>query len=209
VTNYRLRMNGLLNGTHTWSCGYHITSTAALATVATTLDGAWNTLWTDGAHGIGLFLHTDVTLVNTTVYQCNASWLTTAKTVTDRALAGTDANPTFDYGSAPFIELYDGVDNRSDRGFIKFPPPATDAVAGSLLTSTFQTALNDVLGPFFTTMKGLAGYTVVSYNRLTNKAGDPPFTNHTLTNYSLGNKLGTNRKRKRKLLATNVLTGSL
>lgn len=209
MTNYRLRMTGLLGGAHGWSMGYHITSTAALATVASTLDTAFNTLWTDAANGLEKYLHTDVTLVDTRAYSCNANWLTTAKVITPRALAGTDANPTFDFASAPFIMLFDGVDQRSDRGFIKLPPPATDAVAGSLLTNAFGTSLNTVWQAFFTSMKALAGYTVVSYNRVPNKAGDPAFTNHTLTNYDIGNKLGTNRKRKRKVLATVVLTGTL
>lgn len=203
MPTYRLRVNGLLGASQTWSTGYTILSTAGASTVATTFDAAWDTLWTDAGNGLGKFCHSEVTVVNTVVYTLNTSLIVTAKILTPRALAGTDTNPTFDYGVAPYIALTGASDTRSDRGRMKLPPLATDAQSAGLLIAGTVTSLTAVFNTFFTTMKGLAGYQAVSYNHHTNKQGDPPFTPHQLTGGLLGNRPGQQRQRKRKLRSSN------
>lgn len=202
MSNYRLRINGGLPNGLLWSTGYNILSTAAPATVASTLDTAWNTLWTDATNGLEKFVHTDVTTINTVVYTTNTNWVTTAKITTPRALAGTDANASMSLAACPYIAFTGTSDTKSDKGRMKLPPLASDAIAAGLVTNACVTALTTVFNAFFTTMKGLAGYQAVSYNRHTNKQGDPPFTPHQLTGGLLVNRLGTERPRTRKLKTT-------
>lgn len=210
MPNYKLRCNGLLGGTFKWSMGYNILSTAALATVASTFDTAIGTLFTTATNGIQNFIHTDVTVVNTTVYQTGTTWLTTAKQVTAHAIAGTDANVTPHYSLAAFVFLDSTSNNgKSYRGHIKMPPFANDTMAAGLLNAGVVTSLGTVWQAFFTTMKGLAGYQAVSYNRKPNKLGDPAFTPHQLSAFTIANKVGSQEQRQDKQLATNSTTGTL
>lgn len=210
MSNYKLRCNGLLGGTLKWSMGYNIVSTAALATVASTFDTAIGTLWTTATNGLQNFTHTDVTVVNTTVYQVNNIWFTTNKAVTAHAIAGTDANTTPHYSLAAFVFMNStNAQGKSYRGHIKMPPFANDTMAAGLLTAGVVTSLTTVWQAFFTTMKGLAGYSVVSYNRKPNKALDVAFTQHQLTAFTIPNKIGSNEQRADKQLATNSGTGTL
>ena len=202
MSTYRLRINGALPGGLLWSTGYTILSTAAASSVASTLDSAWNTLWTDATNGLGKFVHTDVTTINTVVYTLNTSLITTAKNTTPRALAGTDANPTMDLASSPYIAFTGAQDTKSDKGRMKLPPLASDVIAAGLVTNACVTSLTTVFNAFFTTMKGLAGYQAVSFNRHVNKQGDPANTPHQLTGGLLVNRLGSERPRKRKLKTT-------
>src|SRR5215472_217312 len=159
MANFRLRVNGLLNASLKWSMGYDIISTAALATVASTFDTAVGTLWTTAVNGIQQLSASDVTVVNTTVYQTNASWITTAKTLTPHAIAGAHGTVTTDYGSSPFVFMNNPAnDSRSFRGHIKLPPLTQDQYLNGLLINAAVTSLNTVFQAFFTTMKGLAGY---------------------------------------------------
>ena len=210
MPNYKLRVNGLLGGTFKWSMGYNILSTAALATVASTFDTALGTLWTTATNGIENFCHTDVTVVNTTVYQVNTQWRVTNKTVTAHALAGTDANVTPHYSLSGYVFMNSTSNNgKSYRGHIKMPPFANDTMAAGLLNAGVVTSLTTVWQAFFTTMKGLAGYEVVSYNRLPNKLGDAAFTPHQLSAFQIPNKIGSEEQRDDKQLATSFGTGTL
>jgi len=210
MPNYKLRVNGLLGGAFKWSMGYNILSTAALATVASTFDTAFGTLWTTATNGIENFCHTDVTVVNTTVYQVSTLWITQSKAVTAHALAGTDVAVTPHYSLSAFVFMNSTSNNgRSYRGHIKMPPFASDTMAAGLLNAGVVTSLGTVWQAFFTTMKGLAGYEVVSVNRKPNKLGDPIFTPHQLTAFTISNKVGSNEQRHDKQLATNSTTGTL
>jgi len=210
MANYKARVNGLLGTSLKWSMGYKFASTAALATVASTFDGAVGTLWTDATNGIQKFTHTDVTVTNTTVYLLNSSWISTQKTTTPHAIAGTDVNTTPHYGLAPFVFMFSSAaQGKSFRGHMKLPPFANDTMAAGLLTNAVVTSLETVFAAFFTTMKGLSGYQVVSYNRRTNKVGDVPFTQHVLTSFTIPNLVGTQEQRYDKQLATFSASGSL
>lgn len=210
MTNFKLRVNGLLAGSLRWSMGYNCVSTAALATVASTFDTAVGTLWTTAVNGIQVLTNADVTVVNTTVYQVNQNWRSVSKQVTAHAIAGTDANPTTDYAQSPYVFMFSGVANtKSFRGHIKMPPLAEDQMLNGQLKAATVTSLKTVWQAFFTSMDALAGYQVVSYNRLTNKIGEVPFTAHQLVSFSIGSRPGTQRARKRKQLATTTQTGNL
>lgn len=99
------------------------------------------------------------------------------------------------------------ADAPSDRGRMFLPPPAADVFTADIWTSAFLNSLKLVFDPFFTTLNGLAGYQQVTFNRHTNKLGEPPFTNHVITNYAIGNKPAVQRRRTRKTRPTNSVTG--
>lgn len=206
MTNYRCRINGALPDGLTWSTGFHMSSTAPLTTVASTLDSAWNTLWTDATGGLTKWVTAAVTTINTTVYQLDVNWVVNGKKITPRALSGTNANSTPDLGTAPYLFMNGANDTQSDRGHMKFPPFASDQVVSGLILNATCDAFAVVLSAFFTTMSGLAGASILSYNSITNRQGEAPFTAHVLTGGTFSNRPGQQRKRKAKLKATHSAT---
>jgi len=206
MSNYRCRVNGALPNGMSWSTGFKLLSTAPLSTVASTLDSAWNTLWTDATGGLTKWVTAAVTTVNTTVYLCDVNWRATQKTVTPRALAGTNANSTPDLGTSPYLAMTGTADTKGDKGKMKFPPFASDQVTSGLITNATCDAFAVVLSAFFVSISGLAGAQIVSYNTHTNKQGEPPFTTHQLTGGLFSNRPGQERQRKRKLKSTHSAT---
>lgn len=206
MSNYRCRINGALNAGLSWSAGFNMLSTAPLTTVASTLDSAWNTLWTDATGGLTKWVTSGTTTVSTTVYLTDVNWRTTQKKVTPRALAGTNASTTGSLAVSPYMAMVGTNDTKSDTGRMKFPPFGSDQYSGGVILNATCDAFAVVLSTFFTTMSGLAGAQIVSFNRRVNKQGDPPFTSHQLTGGTFSNRPGTERARERKQKATHTAT---
>lgn len=209
MTNYRLRVEGTLPQGLTWSSGYHITSTDTLATVSSTFNASFGALWTDAVNGLETMTPAGVATVETIAYACNASWRVTGKDVRPLAHAGTNANHISNIAASPYVLLTGAIDEGTDRGHIKFPPFSNDKIVDGLVINAAVTALGTSLQTFFTTMAALAGYQAVSYNRFTNKLGDPPFTNHVLADFTMVNRCGTERARQNKLKTTFTAVGTL
>lgn len=206
MPNYKCRINGALPQGLTWSTGFKLLSTAPQTTVASTLDSAWNTLWTDATGGLTKWVTAAVTTVNTTVYTCDVNWRATTKTITPRALAGTNANSTPHLASSPYLAMTGTQDTKSDKGRMKFPPFASDQIASGLLLNATCDAFAVVLSAFFVTISGLAGAQIVSINPHVNKQGDPVNTPHQLTGGLFSNRPGTERARERKMKPTHSAT---
>lgn len=202
MTNFKVRVSGLLPQSMTWSTGYNLVSTATLGTVSSTWNAAWNAFWTDATNGLEKYVPAGVTVIQTTCYQMSSTWRVTGKDVRALALAGTDVNHISNIAASPYVAMTGSVDNATDRGRLKLPPFGNDAMVDGLVTNAVVTSLGTSLQTLFTTMKALAGYQAVSYNRRTNKLGDPPFTNHQLTNATMQNRVGTERARQHKLKTT-------
>lgn len=206
MSNYRLRINGALNAGLSWSTGFLLLSTAPQTTVASTLDSAWNTLWTDATGGLTKWVTSGTTTINTTVSLCDVNWRQTSKTTTPRALAGTNASTTGSLSVSPYAAFTGTSATRSDKGRMKFPPFGSDQYSGGVIINATCDAFAVVLSTFFTTISGLAGAQIVTVNRHVNKAGDPVFTPHQLTGGTFSNRPGVERVRQRKQKATHTAT---
>jgi hypothetical protein len=209
VTIYQVRARGLFNTADRFSFGYLLNSTAAESSVASTFTSAITTFWTTATNGYANLCNADVALVDTVVYTMNPSLRALSKTVTANAHAGTNTHDSLPPGISVFVRMIGATDTKSDRGGFKLPSPSNDMFVGAILTAGFQTSLKAVLDPFFTTMKGLAGYSAIKMNRKPNLQGDPAFTQHIVTSYSVSNKPSMNRNRTKKILGTAFVTGSL
>lgn len=209
MTNFKLRVFGTLPQGLSWSSGYNITSTDTLATVGSTFNTAFGALWTDAVNGLETMTPAGVATTETICYSCNATWRVTGKDIRPLANAGTNANHISNLAASPYLHFTGAIDNRSDGGHMKFPPFSNDKVVDGLVINAAVTALGTSLQTFFTTMKALAGYQAVSFNKLTNRLGDPPFTNHVLTDFTMVNRCGTERGRQNKLKTTFTAVGTL
>ncbi len=209
MTTYKCQVNGLYGGARTWSTAYHIVSTEAASSVASTFDAAWNTLWTTATNGYTHLCNADVTVVNTVVYTLNFSFRTIGKVTTALALAGTNTHDSLPFQISPFVAFLGALDEPSDRGRMKFPTPSNDQYVGDKLIDAFEDSMKAVLDPFFVSMRALAGYRAVTANAHTNKLGEPPWTLHDITGYQVGNKVGTVRKRTTKTRSTRFVTGTV
>jgi len=206
MSNFKCRVKGALPQGLAWSAGFNLVSTAPVATVASTLDAAWNTAWSDAGNGIKLFVAADVTTVSTVVYAVDANWRTLQTVVTPRALVGTNANVTPNLASSPYMAFTGALDTKSYAGRFKFPPFASNEISAGLILNATCDSIATVMSTFFASILGLAGSSIVSYNRHVNKQNDPPGTTHILTGGTMKNRPGTERARERKLKATHVAT---
>jgi hypothetical protein len=209
MTLYLARARGLYAGSHRWSTGYLLNSTVAESTVASTFTSAFGTLWTTATNGYANLCNADVTTVDTVVYTLNPSLRALSKTVTALSHAGTNAHDSLPFEVSVTVAMLGASDTKSDRGRMKFPTPSNDMFVGDVLTAGFQTSLKTVLDVFFTSMRGLAGYSAVKVNKKPNKQGDPAFTQHIITSYSVSNKPGSNRNRTKKILPSAFVTGTV
>lgn len=209
MTIYLARARGLYNSAERFSFGYLLNSTAAESAVASTFTSAITTFWTTATNGYANYAFTDVALVDTVVYTMNPSLRALSKTVTANAHAGTAATASLPYGTSVTVGMLGAADTKSDRGRMKLPTPIQTTIAGGLWTSAFTASLKLVLDPFFTTMRGLAGYSAIKINRKPNLQGDAAFTQHIVTSYSVSNKPGVNRQRTKKQLPTAFVTGTI
>ncbi len=209
MTIYRVRARGLYNSADTFSFGYLLNSTAAESTVASTFTSAITALWTTATNGYANYTFTDVALVDTVVYTVNPSLRALSKTVTANAHAGTSGTSSLAYGTSATIAMLGTSDTKSDRGHMSLPTPVQSTVALGLYSSAFQTSVKTVLDVFFSSMRGLAGYSAVKINTKPNKLGDPAFTQHVVTSYSFSNKPGSARMRTRKQKPTAFVTGTI
>jgi hypothetical protein len=206
MPNYKCRVNGALPQGMTWTTGFNMLSTASISAVASALDSAWNTLWTDATGGLTKWVHSDVTTINTTVVLADVNWRQQSKLPTPRALAGTNANITTNLANSPYATFTGANATKSDQGRMKFPPFAADQISAGLILNATVDAFAVVLSAFFVSMSGLAAAQIVSFNRHVNKQGDPVFTAHQLTGGTFKNRPGTERARQRKLKATHSAT---
>jgi len=209
VTFYECRARGLYGGSTSWSFGYKFNSTALLPAVASTFNSAITTWWTTATHGYGNLVNADVTLVDTVAYVINASTVVLDKVVTPNAQAGSNVHDSLAFQTSVWVAMYGDADTQSDRGGMMLPTPSNDNLVAEIWTSAFQTHLKDIFDPFFVTMRGLAGYSAVKVNPHTNRQGDPPFTQHPVNAYKIGNKPSTVRKRTKKRKPSVYVTGTI
>lgn len=209
MTLYEARARGQYGGSSSWSFGYKFNSTALLPAVLTAWDAAITAFWTTATHGYANYCNADVTLVDTVVYVLNSSLVVLDKDSTPNAQVGTNAHDSLAFQTAVFINHFGLSDTKSDRGGFFLPTPSNDNLVSEIWTAGFQTSIKDVLDPMFASMAGLAGYSAVKINPHTNKQGDPPFTQHVVNAWKMGNKPATVRKRTKKRRPSVYVTGTI
>lgn len=203
MANFKARVRGLFGGSREWSYGFNFTANTDVATAATTLHDATQGFWNTATSGYAHLCSATTTTTDVTAYLCNASWRSTNKKRVAFAVAGDDAANSLAIATAVNIFMFSGVANDgSHRGHMKLPAPSNDALDGLVFSTAFVGHVSTRLEQFLTDMSALTAFTMVSYNRHTNKMGDPPFTIHALTDAEVSNKPGTNRQRNRKQIPT-------
>jgi len=203
MANFKARIRGKFASAYEWSYGFNFTANTDVATAAATLHDATQTFWNTATTGYAHLCSATTATTDVTAYICNASWRSTNKKRVAFAVVGDDAENSLSMATAVNIFLFSGdANDGSHRGHIKLPAPAIDALDGVVFSTTFVNAVTTRIEQFWTDMSALTAFTTVSYNRHTNKQGDPPFTNHALTDSEVSAKPGTNRQRSRKQIPT-------
>jgi len=203
MANFKARVKGLFGGSLEWSYGFNFTANTDVATAATTLHDATQGFWNTATSGYAHLCSATTTTTTVTAYLCNASWRSTNKKILAFAVAGDDAANSLSVATAVNIFTFSAAANDgSHRGHIKLPAPSIDALDGLVYSDAFVGHVSTRLEQFLTDMSALAAFTMVSYNRHTNRLGDPPFTNHPLTDAEVSKKPGSNRQRNRKQAVT-------
>lgn len=202
MTNLSARVFGLYAGAFEWSYGFHFTSTTDVSSAATTLHDATNAFWTVATNGYQHYCFTDVavTSVQTKVY--NASWQMTGKKSLALAITGDGATASLAFTTCVNHRLLATSGMKGQDGHIKLPTPRIGAISAHLLSAALLASQQIIWLQFWTDMSALTGFQLVTFNRHTNKFGDPPFTNHLIGSTETSDKPGTARMRTRKVVPT-------
>lgn len=210
MTIYNCKVKGLLGSAYPWSMRFRCESTVAESAISAELASAFTTFWTTATDGYENYCTSVVTVTAAEAATLNPNLRLLSKTTTTLALAGTySATPSLPYVMSLRANLFNATDTKSNRGFFHLPPPATGFVSSGLWSSALETSFDTVFQTFWDNMHTLAAFQVTSYNRLTNKQGEVPFTRHALTNWKLALKPATNRQRVRKQIPTYSAGGPL
>jgi hypothetical protein len=209
MTIYSCRVRGLYAGAYRWSYGIHCNATVSATSLLSTWHDANSTLWTTATHGYQHLVSTEVTTVDVAVYTLNASLVTLAINKTPLAITGDNANASLPFATSTTVNFYGNSDIKSDRGRMKLPAPSEDNLVAHVWSTAFLTSMKDILDPFTATLDAISGFQSGSWNRRTNRQGDPPFTFHPFTAYAVTNKPGTNRNRTKKILPSASVAGSI
>lgn len=207
LQDFRLNVFGLYGGSLPWSFSLRMTSTDSESTIAANLDSAVNAFWSDGTNGYHLLTNADVTLEGTSCATLNSTQHEVSKTTTPRHVAGTNANPSLPWDNAVVIGFTGPNITKADRGRIRLPAPAVDAVSAHVYTSTFVNHVKAVADVMFPAIRAGSG-SYYSANALALVDGTPQYTHHSLSGYHISNKPGTVRRRTSKLAPT-FTTGTL
>jgi hypothetical protein len=197
MTDFRIKVYGLLGGVLPWSWSRLMTGSVSEAALAATLDSATNTLWTTATNGIQSLTTANVTLVGTQVSTLNATLHEVTKTVTARALAGTASGSELPWECAVVVGFTGPQITKTDRGRVRFPTFAASTLSAGLLSAGTVASLKTVLDVYWPALRS-GGSTYFSANRLVTVGGQAPFTKSSLTNYHISNKLGSMQRRDDK-----------
>jgi hypothetical protein len=199
MANFKFRINGLMNGVYGWSMGFQATAVTDVVTAATTLQGAFETWWNTTTDGFKNYIFTDITGTTCQASAHNASWQLISKQVETLTLnAGLGATGSLPYYVSPFHRFFGASDTKSDRGGMHMPATAIGTLTLGKMDAAFLASQQIIWPAFWSNMSALTAFTLVSYNKHTNKQGDPPFTNHNITDTETSDKPGTVRARVRK-----------
>lgn len=198
MANFKLRIRGQFSASLNWSCGFNCTASELTSTVSSTLASSWTTFWNTATNGYANLCTSAVTVFSADAYQMSSTWQMMSKVSTTLSLVGTASGDSMPFNTTPVIHLFNPAQPSSEQGWIKLPAAAESQAAGDVYSSAFLTSLATVLAVFWSNMSALTAFQPVTYNRRTNKQGDPPFTLHTLTNNELTSKVYTLRQRTRK-----------
>lgn len=206
LQDFKCRVFGLYGGSLPWSFSFTMQSTDSEGTIAARLDTATAALWNTSTSGIQNLTNADVTLEGTEVATLLANQHEASKTVTNRHIAGTNANPSLPWDNTVTVGFFSstGVEKRQ-RGHISLPALAVDQISAHVYTSTCTGHLQTVLDVFFPAVRG-GSSTYYTTNHGTLVDGTAPFEIHTLDKYKISNKPGVKRKRTNKVVPTYTVS---
>lgn len=203
------RIEGLIGGNLRWSHGWHFNSTDAIADVLSRLHDAASTLWTTATNGLEHLYTSEVQTTNVLVRQLNSEYLTTNVQTAALAITGSASGENCPVGTSLVMRMTGDAATKSDRGYQKLPPPAVSGLSSLLWSTGLLDSLKAVFDPFFASMSGATAYSAFTYNRLPNRQGDPPGTQHRIDGYTFTNKPGQERARYKKQQETNSVSGTI
>lgn len=209
---YLCKVGGFYASFLPWSFSFKCETTVAESTVSSTLASAFTTLWNTTTDGYTNYATAGVTVTYAEAATLNPSLRLLSKTTTSLSLAGTTVGQSMPYSVGALVSFYNpAFDTKAYRTRLALPTPAAVSadLSGGYWSSAFLTSLDNVLGPFWTSMHGLASFQMTSYNRLTNKQGEAPFTRHALTNWHVSTRPCSRRQRVRKQLPSYSTGGTL
>jgi len=201
MANFQARVFGQYAGTLEWSYGFKFTANTDVNSAATTLHDATSAFWTVATNGYQHYCFTDVAVTSVQASLHNASWRLTGKADQALAITGDGATASLSFNTAVNIALVSTNNIKGENGRIMLPTPRVGAIAAHVWSSAFITSLETIFSQFWTDMSALTAFQVVTYNRFTNKLGDPPFTNHNIVDSKPSNKPASQRRRTRKQLS--------
>ena len=200
MTQFRLKVEGLLGGERPWSIGWSATATGTTDQVATLLHDSWSTLWGTTTDGLKNFVNAEVTTTQVTAAAQTATWRQTELVVKALALAGINSHDSLPWDSSVTISEKSALDAKAGRGRVELPCLSNDNLVSHVYIDATMASLATVFGAFWVTMTGSYSLAPGVVNRKPLKDGTPAFEFKILTSGTPSNKPGTVRARTRKII---------
>lgn len=201
MTNFQARVFGEYAGLLEWSYGFKFTAVTDVSSAATTLHDATSTFWTTTTDGYQHYCYTDVAVTSVQASTHDANWRLNGKKSLALAVTGDGATGSLAFNTAVNVALVSTNDIKAENGRMMLPTPREGALVAHVWSAAFITSLEAIFSQFWTDMSALTAFQVVTFNKLTNKLGDPPFTNHAIVDSKPSNKPASQRRRTRKQFA--------
>jgi hypothetical protein len=200
VTDYYAQVHGHYGGPFPWSFGFHITSSQAESTLATTWNTAWQSAWTDSLHGLETLYPVATAMDSTSVATLSGVMRELTKTSVPAALPGTAAGDTLPYLNSTLISLRSNQLGPHRRGRVYLPAMEETNVNVDILIPAAVTRVSLALNAVKAAIEA-DGSTFFVTNKLALKDLTPPFQKTVITKFLVSNKPARQSRRARKILA--------
>lgn len=200
MSQFSMRVNGLLGASFPWSFGFWGASTDSEASVSSTFNTAVTALFNTATNGLENFMSADVTATNTIVSTLNATLHQTTKTTASLSITGTDANASLPWDTAEVVTLRTPFATKAGHGRIFLPPFAEDQIVAHVIKAATITSMVTVFEAFFNTMTTDLGMVFFIFNKKPLKNGTPAYTISDITAFDVPNKPAVQRRRVSKLV---------
>lgn len=201
MTDYVAYVRGTLPNGRSWSTSRHITSNQSPTALMTTWQNAWTSAWNLATTGLSTVYDTNTVITQFEIGTLNGTMRKVAKDVANVTLPGTATGTALPANCSVVVDWSSTITQKYGRGRMALPAPADSQVADDLILATPGANIKAAILSVQTAVQA-DGSTFFVYSRYATQSGNPQYTKTVTGTFSVRKKVGSQRKRYRKELAT-------
>lgn len=201
MTDYIATVRGVLPNGRSWSTSRHITSSQAASALLTTWQNAWTTAWNLATTGLATVYEPGTTITEFEIGTLNGTMNKVAKVTAAVSLAGSATGTGLPASNSIVVDWSSTITQRYGRGRQALPAPADTQAADDDLTPTAGANVKAAIQSIQTAVQA-DGSTFFVFSRFKTLSGNPQYGKTVTSSFAVRKKLGTQRKRNRKVAVT-------